>query len=114
MEVAKGILAFLLGLAFFYLYYRNLWAGSKIRSKEMKLSAKYGKGSPRIKRFRRRFGSFLYSRTFRFLLFIVFTFLVFALLGKPGLVGFTISLIAVNLLLFPWGWKKTNPNGGSS
>ena len=32
MEVAKGILAFLLGLAFFYLYYRNLWVGSKIRS----------------------------------------------------------------------------------
>jgi hypothetical protein len=114
MLFLKGFLGFLWGLLFFYFYYRNLWVGSKIRSKEMKLSAKYGKDSPRIKRFRRRFGSFLYSRPFRFLLFIAFTFLVFMLLEKPGLVGFTLSLIGANLFLFPWGWKKTNPNGESS
>ncbi len=114
MEVLKGFLAFLLGFVFLFFYYKSLWVWSKIRSKELKLSAKYGKGSQKLKKFRQKFGGFLYSRTFRFLLFITFTFGVFWTLGKAGLIGFTFALIGVNLLLFPWGWKKTNPNGGNS
>jgi len=114
MEFLKGFLAFLLGFAFLFFYYRNLWIWSKIQSKKLKLSVKYGRGSQKLEKFRQKFGGHLYSRPFRFLLFITFTFVVFQTLGIAGLIGFSFALIGANLLLFPWGWKQKNPNGGDS
>ena len=107
METLKLSVSFLLGLVFVFLYYRLLWISTKIRSRELKLTVKYGKGSKQVERFRRRFHRFYFSRTFRLGLFILTAYGIFLLLGKEGLEGFFFALIVGNLLLFPWGWRRS-------
>ena len=108
-------LSFLLGLLFFYLYYRLVWVSVKVRSKELKVIAKYGKDSPKRGRLK-RFKKFYLSRPFRFFLFGIFAYAIFYIFGKGGLLGLFIALIVANLSLFPWGWKRSGEflNGGNS
>lgn len=114
MVSLKLLASFFFGLAFVLFYYRLLWISTKIRSRELKLVIKYGKGSNQINRFRRKFNKFYFSRTFRFVLFIFTAYGIFLLFGKEGLEGFFFSLIVGNLLLFPWGWRRSffNPSKG--
>ena len=116
METFKFFVSFLLGLLFVLFYYRWIWISAKVRSKELKLIAKHGKDSPIVSKFRKRYGRFYHSRLLRFAVFVLFTYLVFLLFGKPGLAGFFISLIVGNLILFPWGWVRSSKNlsGGNS
>lgn len=111
----KLLLSFLFGLLFSYMYYRLVWVSVKVRSKELKVIAKYGKESPKLKRLK-RFKKFYLSRPFRFVLFGIFAYGIFYIFGKGGLLGLFIALIAANLFLFPWGWKKSGEflNGGNS
>ena len=107
MATFKLIVVFFLGLVFVFLYYRLLWISTKIRSKELKLTVRYGKGSEQVRRFHRRFNRFYLSRTFRLGLLILSTYGIFLLFGKEGLEGFFFALVVGNLLLFPWGWRKS-------
>ena len=107
-------LSFLLSLLFFFLYYRSLWISSKLRSKELKLSVKYGQNSKVVKRFRRKHFRFYHSKLFRFLTFSLFAFGVFKFFGKQGLLGFAIALLVANLAILPWGWLKTGKLNGEN
>ena len=104
------IISFLLGLVFILAYYRWVWISTKLHSKELKLISKYGKESSFRKKFRSRHIKFYHSRWFRFLVFILYTYVIFLIFGKEGLEGFFFALIVGNLLLFPWGWKRSLKN----
>jgi len=108
MELFKFFLSLVLGLAFVFLYYRWVWIASKIRSKELKLRVKHGEDSPILRKFQKRYKKFYHSHLVRFVVFILYTYGIFLIFGKTGLLGFFIALIVGNLLLFPWGWLKSS------
>jgi len=104
--MVKYVLTVLLGLLFIYLYYRLVWCYSKLRGKEFKLIAKYGKKSKQLKRFRRRFKTFKCGFFARLLLFLVFALPVGFLLGTKGLGAFLLGVLAGNLALFYFSFKR--------
>jgi len=92
--------AFLFGLLFIYIYYKLVWCYAKLRGREFKLVAKYGKKSEQLNRFKRRFKLWKCGFFVRFLLFLVFALPVACLLGVKGLGAFLLGVLVGNLALF--------------
>ena len=98
--------SFLLGLGFIYLFYKNLWCYAKVKGRELKISAKYGKESFQHKKFKEQFSTFKCSKIVRFLLLLFFVFPAYIVGGKEGLEAFLFAVILGNLTLFVWGILK--------
>ena len=98
--------SFLLGLGFIYLFYKNLWCYAKVKGRELKISAKYGKGSPQHKKFKEHFPTFKCSKIVRFLILLFFILPAYMVGGKEGLGAFLFAVILGNLTLFVWGILK--------
>jgi len=106
----KLLFSFLLGLGFIYLFYKNLWCYSKVKGRELKIAAKYGKKSGQLLRFKKRFSTFKCSKIARFFLLLFFLIPAYLVGGKNGLAAFVVAVIIGNLLLFVWSVKKAYHN----
>jgi hypothetical protein len=101
--------SFLLGLAAIYLYYRNLWCYSKVRTKREKLKLKLGEDNPKYLAFKGRFPLFRCNILFRILIFLTFAVAALKISGKEGFLFFIAATVLGNLLLFWWGFKRGKP-----
>ena len=97
---------FFAGILFIYVYYRLLWCYSKLRGKEFKLIAKYGKESEQLKRFKRKFKTYRCGYVARLLLFLIFALPVAFFLGTKALAAFLLGVLMGNLALFYLSFKR--------
>ena len=102
----KIAISFLLGLIFILLFYKNLWCYAKIKGREFKISAKYGKDSFQLKKFKSKFSTLKCSKIVRFVLLLLFITPTYLIGGKEGLGAFIGAVIVGNLTLFFWGVLK--------
>ena len=101
------LIAFLLGLTFIYFFYKNLWCYAKIKGRELKITAKYGKDSNQLQRFKSKFSTFKCSKIVRLSLLLLFIIPTILIGGKKGLGAFIIAVILGNLTIFWLGIKKS-------
>jgi hypothetical protein len=104
------LIGFLLGVLFSFFYYKNLWCYAKIKGREYKIAAIYGKNSSQLKRFKRKFRTFRCNTFFRLLVAILFSLVVYTFTGHYGLGGAVLGILSANLTLFGWGIYKTSHN----
>jgi hypothetical protein len=109
MEPLKYLLSFLLGTLAVYLYYKNLWCYTKIRTKREKVKVKYGENSKWYLYLRRRFSTRWCNLVFRLLVFLVFATFTLRVFGKEPFLAFIVAVVVGNLTLFIFGFKRSSP-----
>jgi Na+/melibiose symporter-like transporter len=108
MELLKYLLSFFLGALAVYLYYKNLWCYTKIRTKREKVKVKYGENSKWFLYLRKRFSTRWCNLIFRLLLFLVFATFTLRVFGKEAFLAFIVAVVVGNLTLFVLGFKKSS------